>query len=138
MKNQFQVLFIPETNLLFTKDNRYPVPTSSNSMPDNVVPSQLNCVLSMAGFDGPLATSSRARNVSIPLLSECWEISVKFHTNRLDSPSLRRMFVSILFMFCLMIGTYHAECGFDCTFLTPPSTGTFIDTFKRGDGDAIA
>lgn len=53
-----------------------------------MVPSQLNCVLSIAGFEGPLATSNRALSVSTPPLSECCEISVKFQTNRFDSPSL--------------------------------------------------
>lgn len=73
-----------------TNDNRYPAPTNSNSIPDNVVPSQLNCAFNVAGFDGPLPTSKRARSVSTPLLSECCEISVKFHTRRFDSPNLKK------------------------------------------------
>lgn len=35
-------MYFPETNLLLTRDNRYPLPTSSNSIPDSVAPSQLN------------------------------------------------------------------------------------------------
>lgn len=105
-------------------------------MPDNVVPSQLNCVVRIEGVDGPLAISRRARNVSIPLLSECCEISVKFHMSLFDSPSLKLHNVQVnFFLECQL--TYHAECGFDCTFFTPPSTGTEIDTFNSGEGDAI-
>ena len=33
---------LPETNLLLTRESLYPGPTSSNSAPDKVVPSQLN------------------------------------------------------------------------------------------------
>lgn len=131
---------VPETNRRFTNESRYPGPTNSNSMPDNVVPSQLNCVVSIAGFDGPFATSNRARNVSIPLLSECCEISVKFHTSRFDSPSLGKTFFFFLNSTKNFKNhvTYHAECGLDCTFFTPPSTGTLIETFNKGEGDAIA
>lgn len=115
----FHDWMLPETNLRLTSDKRYPPPTNSNSIPDNVVPSQLNWVLMTAGVDGPVPTSNRARNVPTPLFSECCEISVKFQTKRFDSPS-------------------QAECGFDWTFLTLPSTGTDSATLSNGDGDAIA
>ena len=128
---------LPATKRRFTSDILYPLPDNSKSMPDNVVPSQLNCVVRIDGVDGPLAISSRARNVSIPLLSECCEMSVKFHTSLFDSPSLKKFFNSLKSLMKIGRKTYHAECGFDCTFLTPPSTGTEIDTFSTGDGDAI-
>ena len=35
---------LPETNLLLTSDTLYPTPTSSNSTPEMVVPSQLNLI----------------------------------------------------------------------------------------------
>lgn len=78
----------PATNRLFTNDIRYPLPANSKSIPDNVVPSQLNWVVNIDGVDGPLVISNRARSVSMPELSECCEMSVKFHTNLFDSPSL--------------------------------------------------
>lgn len=84
MTNQF----LPATNLRLTNDILYPVPESSKSIPDSVVPSQLNCVVRIDGVDGPFETSSRALSVSIPPLSECCEMSVKFQTSLFDSPSL--------------------------------------------------
>lgn len=115
-------------------------------MPDRVVPSQLNCVESIDGVDGPLAISKRARSVSIPALSECCEMSVKFQVNLFESPILKRKYFDLMKNYCrvnkiffilLSDITYHVECGFDCTFFTPPSTGTVIDTFSRGDAEAI-
>lgn len=36
-------LLLPDTNRRLTSDTRYPGPINSNSTPDSVVPSQLNC-----------------------------------------------------------------------------------------------
>lgn len=33
---------------------------------------------------------------------------------------------------------YHCAAGLDCTFWTPPSTGTAMVRFSKGDGLAIA
>jgi hypothetical protein len=79
----------PATKRRFTSDILYPLPDSSKSMPDSVVPSQLNCVMRIDGVDGPSPISRRARNVSTPTLSECCEMSVKFHTSLFDSPNLK-------------------------------------------------
>jgi hypothetical protein len=79
----------PATNRRFTSDILYPLPESSKSMPDSVVPSQLNCVVRIDGVEGPLPISRRARSVSMPPLSECCEMSVKFQTSLFDSPNLK-------------------------------------------------
>ena len=46
-------LKIPDTNRLLTKETRYPEPTSSNSTPLRVVPSQLNCAAIVPCDPGP-------------------------------------------------------------------------------------
>lgn len=98
---------LPATNLRLTNDILYPVPTNSKSIPDSVVPSQLNCVVKIDGVDGPFATSSLALSVSIPALSECCEMSVKFHTSLFDSPSLK-IFYKITILKLIKL-SHHAE-----------------------------
>lgn len=61
----------PETNRRLTRDNLYPDPSNSNSIPDSVVPSQLNCVLIVAGVLGPFVISILALRDPTPLFSEC-------------------------------------------------------------------
>lgn len=78
----------PETNLRLTSDNLYPDPSNSNSIPDKVVPSQLNCVLIVAGVLGPFEISILALNDPTPLFSECCESSVNFHRHVLFSDIL--------------------------------------------------
>lgn len=73
----------------------------------------------------------------MPPLSECCEISVKFQLSLFDSPSLKKNVRLRKQQKMVKSVFYHAECGFDCTFLTPPSTGTEMETFNKGDGDAI-
>lgn len=59
-------------------------------MPDNVVPSQLNCVVNKAGVEGPSLNSKRALRVPTPPSCEFCDISVKFQTKRFDSPNLNK------------------------------------------------
>ena len=50
-------MFLPETNLFFARDNRYPGrPPNSKSTPDNVVPSQLNCAAIVPCDPGPFVS----------------------------------------------------------------------------------
>lgn len=62
---------LPETNLFFTSETRYPEPRRLNSKPDIVVPSQLKCVETVAGVDGPATTSNLPLSEPTPLLVEC-------------------------------------------------------------------
>lgn len=81
--------YSPETNLRLTSDNLYPDPTRSNSTPDRVVPSQLNCVSIVPWELGPLFTSKRAQREPTPWFSLCWDSSVNFHIAWLLSASLQ-------------------------------------------------
>lgn len=81
---------LPETNLFFTSETRYPEPRRLNSRPDIVVPSQLNCVETVVGVDGPAATSNLPLSEPTPLLVECCDSSVSFQTARCWSFNLCR------------------------------------------------
>lgn len=94
-------IYAPETKRLLTKDNRYPPPCSSNSMPESVVPSQLNCAASVAGVEGPSFSSSRARSVPTPPSCEFCDMSVKFQTKRFDSPNLNHKHCKLNWLKCI-------------------------------------
>ena len=53
MSNDIIIVQLPDTNLLFTRETLYPMPTSSNSTPDRVVPSQLNWAAMVPWDPGP-------------------------------------------------------------------------------------
>ena len=46
-------MYLPETKRFFVSESLYPVVMSSKSMPDNVVPSQLNWAAIIPAFPGP-------------------------------------------------------------------------------------
>lgn len=51
---------IPVANLFLLRESLYPVPCSSISTPDRVLPSFINCTARVEGFDGPFESSNLA------------------------------------------------------------------------------
>ena len=47
-------------NLFLLRESLYPVPCSSMSTPDKVLPSFMNCTARVEGFEGPLDSSNLA------------------------------------------------------------------------------
>lgn len=76
------VLYLPETYLFLTNDSLYPAPTSWNSTPDSVVPSQLNWAAMVPWLPGPLDSSKRARSEPTPP-STVWDREGKCQRARL-------------------------------------------------------
>ena len=53
--------FLPVPNLFLANDILYPCPTSSNSTPESVAPSDINCIAVVDGLERPFATVNLAR-----------------------------------------------------------------------------
>lgn len=93
----------------FRRDKRYPDPTSSNSSPDSVAPSAVNCtaatpteLLAAVGDSGD-DSSKVAVTLPRPPFSDEGEISPSFHTARRFSADLekwKRAKPSCLFKTC--------------------------------------
>ena len=64
-------MYLPETKRFFVSESLYPVVMSSKSMPDNVVPSQLNWAAIIPAFPGPLESWNRPLREPTPPPSEC-------------------------------------------------------------------
>ena len=110
---------LPDTYLFFIKLTRYPGAANSNSTPDRVVPSQLNCVKIVCWLPGPRDSSTRAFSEPTPAPSMCGESSVNFQMRRFVSGS-------------------HCALGLLCTVLKPPSIGTETCTFSNDIAVPIA
>ena len=80
---------LPETNLFFIKDNLYPNPINSKSIPDVVAPSPINWNAAILGLDGPSETSNLARKHPLGPSSPTDDISFSFHITRLFSGFLK-------------------------------------------------
>lgn len=57
---------IPVANLFLLRESLYPVPCSSMSTPDRVLPSFINCTARVEGLDGPSDSSNLALRVPAP------------------------------------------------------------------------
>lgn len=57
---------VPVANLFLLRESLYPLPWSSISTPDSVVPSFKNCTARVEGFEGPLESSNFALSVPAP------------------------------------------------------------------------
>lgn len=57
---------IPVANLFLLRESLYPLPWSSISIPDRVVPSFKNCTARVEGFEGPFESSNLALSVPAP------------------------------------------------------------------------
>jgi len=55
-----QVFYVPVANLFLLRESLYPVPCSSMSTPDRVLPSLINCTARVEGFEGPFDSSNFA------------------------------------------------------------------------------
>ena len=64
-------MYLPETKRFFVSESLYPVVMSSKSMPDNVVPSQLNWAAIIPAVPGPLESWNRPLREPTPPPSEC-------------------------------------------------------------------
>lgn len=53
-------VLIPVANLFLLRESLYPVPSSSMSTPDRVLPSFINCTARVEGVDGPSDSSNLA------------------------------------------------------------------------------
>lgn len=89
-------MYFPDIKRRLTRDSRQPGPTSWKSIPDNVVPSQLNWEDIVEELEGPFSTSNLASMEPTPLFSVCWESSVNFHIIRLFSVGLKTSATFIL------------------------------------------
>ena len=57
---------LPVANRFLLRESLYPLPWSSISIPDRVVPSFKNCTASVEGFEGPFESSNLALSVPAP------------------------------------------------------------------------
>lgn len=51
---------LPVANLFLLRESLYPLPSSSMSTPDRVLPSLINCTARVEGFEGPFDSSNLA------------------------------------------------------------------------------
>ena len=72
---------IPVINRFLMSDTLYPLPVSSKSNPDSVLPSQRNCTATAEGVEGPEVTSNLARKDPVPF-ALTGDISPIFQTAR--------------------------------------------------------
>lgn len=75
-------------NLFLLRDSLYPVPNSSMSTPDSVLPSLINCTARVVGVDGPSESSNLALRDPEPSLSDFSEISLSFQRDLFSSEFL--------------------------------------------------
>ena len=97
---------VPDTNLLLTRDTLYPDPSSSNSAPLRVVPSQLNWAAMVPCDPGP---------------SDNWNLALM-----LPIPD-----TSLNLQRALLVSSSHTPLGSLTMSVTTPSTGTERVTFCR-------
>ena len=80
--------FLPVPNLFLANDILYPCPTSSNSTPESVAPSDINCIAVVDGLERPFATVNLARIDPWVPFSLTSDISFNFHVAWLVSSFL--------------------------------------------------